>query len=1539
MKVIRGARPTSTIISGLRPGSDLAVQVFGTNNFGDGPLSNISLFRTNPSEPEAPHAPRSTLAERTSWSTFVSVLPCYDGGCPVTQFGFEIQEVSDGSIMQTPVWGTNPPDEKGYYFYSINTLRPGRIYKFRAFAVNEIGPSEWSEWSDELETHPFAPEAPTTPPRLMEPDAYNFTATWDDIPGNGSPVKEWVIQWSVDPQFSSKNSIREAKVAERTYRCNRCLPGLVMHVRVAGINSEGQSHFGPSASIKTLYDKPVQCAPPHVTHTNITSLRLSWMHPHNGGSELTNWLRWWETDAAGRPESIRDCGEMMVKGKRRFILVDGLQARRTYQFQLAAENKMGLGQYSEPSKPAKTLDPALPLAPGKPIGVRCSFNTITMLWTPSESIGAECTAQVVQISNDPTFPPKLTGQAWLPPYQHKRRRDITADIVFRTPQAFLVGPEKRPGWQDDQSASSVPERASIKYGNVVLSRSDWAPTEELVESGEEVMTDAWHKQAFESIFAAETTARISSAMVEARVKEQMEIMGYAKSRFSEYPALKETMEKTLTLEELEEKRATIRRGVYTGEKGFKSLAEQMQREEPKTPPSNTNKYNLVGMQPGTYYYARVASVNEMGLSPWSPLSLPSPSGAYCPAEIPQDPGIELLRVGCTSLSFGWKRPYCGGAPVTHYVIRFAESEAALQNEDCYEFSLDETEIETWPGIVHEETLAAQNEKPYLENEEVISTFAEYLMTRFGGVEESWEWLDINGNGEVSRDEFIQGDIDTGPPFVDYSKPEWLDQVWTLMDGDGTNSISINEYTRLRPYMEAVKRGQAGLRYNGFYCMVPSLTPGKSYYIKARPCNRVGTAGWTQCLVDPITTLATTPPRMEAIESIPEHRTAQSIALRWTVPWGNGDTIRRIEILWMVQDLEDGNVEYQTLIRNGKKEIFQQDPETGTIQTEFLLPKLQPGQVVAAVARPFNGIGGARLWSPMPGPGRGKREELWTWDICTIATEADIPGTVVIDEESLRSENYLSRGDFSFEIGARTNGRHILFFEFKILDENLEVVQEFKTEVSPEESLRLRKSKNKTIRGSFEKLQPGEKYCIQVRVINAVGPSFWAEPGPFARMPPDVPHVPSPLNSELTSLEFIEVKWKPTVENGAEIEQYQIRMALRAEPLEEEWILIDEDDLKKNTKIQGEGTKLTSKDKGSYAYRIHGLEDGTMYYFTIRAANCVGWSGWSEVSRFMTKNSKPSKLQELTASCTARELTVSWTPPESNGVEFLRFDLIGGPNRSLVRWCQFASALLDHTEDADKLFGYAIKEDAEPDVANCSTSLGELYCEECMYAPVVAPKQSFALSNLLPGQDYYLMARAVGTSGKGEFSHVLGPVRTDSEEPKDVEPMELNELDIFSCSAKLWLPYDFGAPISEIHAVLRRLDGPLSLDELDDMGEVHAHIAGKEQRAAPETMIFESVVADQTGAVIVGVTPALRRCFAAEQMQEDLPRRMQRTSTLKSCTGQSYKVTFQDLKPGTEYEIRWCCQNAMGRSPFSGPLVLKTNPNIPDQPFAVAVDSL
>jgi len=551
------------------------------------------------------------------------------------------------------------------------------------------------------------------------------------------------------------------------------------------------------------------------------------------------------------------------------------------------------------------------------------------------------------------------------------------------------------------------------------------------------------------------------------------------------------------------------------------------------------------------------------------------------------------------------------------------------------------------------------------------------------------------------------------------------------------------------------------------------------------------------------------------------------------------------------------------------------------------------------------------------------------------------------EDTLRSKDAKSNGNFKFEIGARTNGRHILQFDFLVLDENQEVTQEFSMPVSTEESTRLRRETDKTVYGSFSDLLPGRQYNMKVRVVNAVGPSSWSPDSPLVRMPPDVPCEPLPLSSELTSLEFIEVKWKPPIENGAEIDKYEIRLALRPDAIEEEWILIDEEDLKNNTKVQGSDLKkLRYGDQGSYAFRIHGLKDGTTYYFTHRACNCVGCSTWSEVTRFSTKNSKPAKLTDLwQESATSREVTIAWNPPESNGMELMRYDIVGGPNQRVLRWCQFASRLLDATVDADKLFGYAIKEDAEPDVPLGNESFAELYCEDNMYAPVLVPTTSFTLRSLLPGQDYFFIARGVASSGKGEFSQVLGPCRTEPEAPGLVEGMQLEALDNKSCSVTFRLPFSFGSKIEGVHAVLRRTAGPLSLDEFDEDGAVKEHVAGQEIKANPLDLTFiehvEPPGEEGSGKIIhPGVTAALRRAFGAEGLSEAEPlRRLNTASSFVNCTGRAYRVMFENLRPGTQYEICWSCQNAIGQSSFSSPLQIQTDPAQPDQPPPIAVASL
>ncbi|OLP98479.1 hypothetical protein AK812_SmicGene19058 [Symbiodinium microadriaticum] len=71
----------------------------------------------------------------------------------------------------------------------------------------------------------------------------------------------------------------------------------------------------------------------------------------------------------------------------------------------------------------------------------------------------------------------------------------------------------------------------------------------------------------------------------------------------------------------------------------------------------------------------------------------------------------------------------------------------------------------------------------------------------------------------------------------------------------------------------------------------------------------------------------------------------------------------------------------------------------------------------------------------------------------------------------------------------------------------------------------------------------------------------------------------------------------------------------------------------------------------------------------------------------------------------------------------------------------------------------------------------------------------------------------------------------------------------------------------------------------------------------------------------GVTAALRRAFEAEGLPKALPaKRLETTSTAESCTGRAYQVRFDDLRPGTKYEISWACHNAVGQSPFSSSLV-------------------
>lgn len=366
-----------------------------------------------------------------------------------------------------------------------------------------------------------------------------------------------------------------------------------------------------------------------------------------------------------------------------------------------------------------------------------------------------------------------------------------------------------------------------------------------------------------------------------------------------------------------------------------------------------------------------------------------------------------------------------------------------------------------------------------------------------------------------------------------------------------------------------------------------------------------------------------------------------------------------------------------------------------------------------------------------------------------------------------------------------------------------------------------------------------------------------------------------------------------------------------------------------------------KDQGGLVYRQKGLKDGTSYYFSHRAWNVVGCSTWSDVSKFSTKTSKPCRLTQFwMKSATTREVTIQWKPPMSAGVPIMRCDIVGGPNERVLRWCQMVSMMLDATVDSDKLIGYKVKDEAQPGEALGHEEFGELYCEDCMYAPVMMPNQEFTLQNCLPGQDYYFIARGVANTGKGEFSEVLGPCRTMPEAPKTADPMEVYHVEDTSCSVFFRLPFNFGSPITEIHAVLNRVAGPISLDEHDEGGLVQAHIAGQHRKDRPADIMAFCTLGDlPPGQRQQGMTAAVKRNYEAEGLQQDDAWNAGIKATFERCTGVMYKVDFQNLRPGSDYEVSWSCKNAVGHGPVSCPIGLTTLPAVPDKPYDIAVTGL
>jgi len=1313
-------------------------------------------------------------------------------------------------------------------------LRPGKPYYFQVFAVNEFGEGERSEVA-QFFTDPAPPEPPM-PPSMVEFTAYTMAVTI--VPGedNGSPITHYALQ----VQDNAAQAFREERPFEaeilhgediQHYCVDGLCPGVVYSFRVAAFNEIGRSAWSAaSQEFATAATAPGPIGELRISEVGSTSFRVDWDVPNTNGSDIKEYVI--ETNST-------KAGEEAVVATTTILLEPCVPGSIAFA-RVAARNAVGQGPLSERKE--------VQLKPGRPYIVpsvllrEVTCTSVRIHWAIPYDGGDRIERFWVYYVETDTDgreeAAKDRGEILLQGLKHQcsvMNLQSLREYIFKVAaeNSLGVGP---------YSEFSLPARLSSPEVPGVIG----APA--FVTATVTRLTAAWGEAPANGAPILDQLVRVSmdpafpeggyrELLMPAKVSTKAKPASANKARHVRSP--KATGGETL-------KDIAKEGGAGAGDlanledNGFPKIMPPGQARAvaggdlvdsfgnsensgllramylPRRASAQTFDYDIADLKGGAVYYVIVAARNSVGLGPFSPVSEAMQLMFGPPLAIQR---LDFVDSTCESLELAWDIPDFQGSPVERYVVRYSTEEAALHLEGCQEC-------------------------------------------------------------EVCAKDLISVD---------------------------NPSLHINH-----------------------------LLPGRSYYAKVRCYNAVGASPWTMG-AGVGRTAPMVPAKMLPPEPVAESRTAASVTFKWTVPDPRGSDILYIELSHVSCPIEDAAEIDEQLFVNGQTLFFERDPETGEVPETHTFTGFLPGTVILNSARAVNDVGPGE-WSERPdafvrekietvrcpsagelsrpaevdrtlpqarkvssAPSsptpkaekeEGNQQRLRALDLYQSAmaymTKPEAPSAPeapIIEEGSLACY----RGWFSFKVG-QMRGLVYSSFIFRLYaggpedafdpvymgEEPLgadgqEPVKEWATKVEYEENARILQ---KRLLRSYvvEDLRPGFMYCLRVRTENAAGCSPWSEPGPCVRTPPDRPLMNRAVLSEFTSPSHISIRWGPPHDNGAPVEAYEVRYNTTDEYLPlGDWTVISEQTIHANAKAHG-------LDVTSRVLEVRDLPPDTAHFFVFRARNRIGYSDWSEASRFVTKPSRPAIVRNLAIHHkTSTSLKWTWEAPEYNGAPVETYDINGSMDMNLVKWCRLTCEMLWNTNDLDRIFGVERFAMEDQDIKECGAmAQGSLNCDESVCAILPATRQSYEMTGLVPGNSYYFMVRAIGQAGKGHWSRIMGPVPTLPTYPDMCTPLTLVSKTKTTVTLSHSLPHHNGSAIDSATVVITCMQGPL-----------------EDQEEALGAVTLEKVV-----------DPINEETFIID-----------------------------GLLPGTEYEARWACHNAYGLGYFSEGQPFKTVSGPPDTPGA------
>ncbi|NXX15953.1 IGFN1 protein, partial [Podargus strigoides] len=240
------------------------------------------------------------------------------------------------------------------------------------------------------------PQPPAGPIKIVESSANDITIEWkppkDD---GGKPVQRYIVE---SQQVGKKDwvTLGETPRSCTTFTTNKVEQDMSYYFRVKAVSAEGTSDALESDEVKAVSKaSPGAPDPPEIVTASRNTITICWKAPRKTGSSRI----------VGYIVQKRKKGTMTwlpvnnVPVADKKLKMTNLKKGLQYEFRVAAVNAAGIGDASEPSKPAFARDSAKPPGQVQDLKVSSSDSTsVTLTWKrPEAKDGSDVTGYEVDM--------------------------------------------------------------------------------------------------------------------------------------------------------------------------------------------------------------------------------------------------------------------------------------------------------------------------------------------------------------------------------------------------------------------------------------------------------------------------------------------------------------------------------------------------------------------------------------------------------------------------------------------------------------------------------------------------------------------------------------------------------------------------------------------------------------------------------------------------------------------------------------------------------------------------------------------------------------------------------------------------------------------------------------------------------------------------------------------------------------------------------------------------------------------------------------